>query len=93
MAAYQYELLKCERCGKTLGYIYVSAKRGFPGLFATRYWLLQGKQSPEIEKTAFCESCFQERQEEISKGKSRPKGEKDKSVESRGKSRDKPLIR
>jgi len=92
MAAYQYDLLKCEGCGKTLGYIYISVKMRSSGLLATRYWL-QGQPTAEIEKTAFCESCFQKRQEEVSISKSVTKGEKAKDAESRGKSRDRPLIR
>ena len=92
MAAYQYELLKCEDCGKTLGYIYISAKTGFPRLLAIRYWWLP-ESSPEIKKTAFCESCFQKRLDETSKGKLELKSEKDKSVEPQAERKGRPLIR
>jgi hypothetical protein len=93
MSAYQYQLLKCEDCGKTLGYVYVSAKLGFSLMIATRYWNLQNQPALEIEKTAFCETCFQKRLDEISKGQPEPKTEKDKSVEPRAKSKDRSLIR
>jgi len=92
MAAYQYQLLKCEDCGKTLGYIYVSAKMGFPRPFASRYWWLP-ESSPEIKKTAFCESCFQKRLNETSKGKLEPKSEEDKSVEPQAERKGRRLVR
>jgi hypothetical protein len=93
MSAYQYELLKCEGCHQTLGYIYVSAKLGFSGMIATRYWNLHNQPALEIEKTAFCENCFQKKLDEISKGEPEPKPEKDKSVEPRTKSKGRPLVR
>jgi len=92
MSSYQYELLKCEGCGQTLGYIYISAKLGFSGMITTRYWGLH-QPALEVEKTAFCETCFQKRVEEVSKGQLKPKTEREKSVEPRTKSKNRSLIR
>jgi len=62
MAASEYELLKCEDCGKTLGYIYVSVK-----IFPPKRWIhsVAGGPIQKIEKTALCEECFQKRKAEI----------------------------
>jgi hypothetical protein len=92
MAAHQYELLKCEDCGKTLGYIYILNKMRLSGLLAARFWL-QGQPTSEIEKTALCESCFKERVDETLKGQSEPKNKKDRTVEPQAKSKDRSLIR
>jgi len=92
MAAYQYELLKCEGCGKTLGYIFVSAKSGF-GFFTSRYWVAQHGPSIAVKKIAFCESCFQKRVDETSKDKLEPKSEKAESVEPQAKRKGRPLVR
>lgn len=66
MSALQYELLKCDNCGKTLGYIYISVK-----IYPPERWirLTAGGPVKEIEKTAFCEECFQKRKAENSKSK------------------------
>jgi hypothetical protein len=95
MADYDYELLKCDSCGKTLGYIYIQAKIGVPGLIANRYWFPQRAPSQELEKTAYCETCFQKRLEEVTGIKQEPKlkKEKDETEEPRTKSRNKQLIR
>jgi predicted adenine nucleotide alpha hydrolase (AANH) superfamily ATPase len=93
MSAYQYQLLKCEDCGKTLGYIYVKAKMSFSGMVATRVWNLQNQPPLEVEKTAFCETCFQKRLDETLKGQSETKNEKNKSTKPRSKPKDRPLIR
>jgi hypothetical protein len=91
MAANQYQLLKCEGCGKTLGYIYIGPKRGYlMPLISPRYWPLY---SPEMEKTAFCETCYQKRMEEISKGEPEPQIKKDETEEPRTRSKDRSLIR
>jgi hypothetical protein len=58
MTASEYELLKCEDCGKTLGYIYVTVKTIPP---KTLYRLAYGFPYQKIEKSAFCEQCFQRR--------------------------------
>jgi len=86
MAAYQYELVKCEGCGKTLGYIRVSV-RIWPPPVTPRYWFLSDRLPPRIEKTAFCEECFLQRQTEIARSKS---GER---VESQRKPRHKRMVR
>jgi len=93
MTALQYELLKCVDCGKTLGYIYVSAKLGLSGTIATRYWNLINQPALNVEKTAFCETCFQKRVDEISKGQPEPKSEKDRIMKPRAESKDRSLIR
>jgi len=66
MGALQYEQLKCDNCGKTLGYIYISVK-----IYPPETWirLTAGGPVKEIEKTAFCEECFQKRKAEIRKSK------------------------
>jgi len=92
MAASQYELLKCENCGKTLGYIHVSPKMRLSDFLPARYWLHVTPTS-QFEKTALCEPCFKQRLEEVLKGKPEAESEKNKSVESRAKSKDRPLVR
>jgi len=64
MGASEYELLKCDNCGKTLGYIYVSVKIYPPELWIR---LRAGGPVKKIEKTAFCEECFQKRKREVSR--------------------------
>jgi len=58
MAASQYEVLKCDDCGRRLGYIYIEVKilppRGYIHLTA-------GGPLEKSEKTVFCEVCFQRR--------------------------------
>ncbi len=63
MSTYKYELLKCENCGKVLGYIYVSVKT-FPPETLIR---LTSGFYQKIEKSAFCEQCFQKRKAKTSK--------------------------
>ncbi len=92
MSASHYELLKCEGCGKTLGYIYASAKT-WPPPMTPRYGLLYRSLPTRIEKIAFCETCFLEKQAEISKSKSEPKHEKDERAESQRKPRQTRMIR
>jgi hypothetical protein len=55
MKASQYELLKCDGCGKTLGYIYVSVK-----IFPPERWIRLAAGGPikKIKKAALCEQCF-----------------------------------
>lgn len=65
MSASQYELLKCDDCGKTLGYVYVSVKTWPP---QTLLRLSTGWRQ-KIEKTAFCEECFLRRKAEMTKHK------------------------
>jgi len=64
MSASQYELLKCDDCGKTLGYIYVSVK-----IYPPERWirLVAGGPVKEIKKSAFCEGCFQRRKTGINR--------------------------
>jgi len=66
MGALQYELLKCDNCGKMLGYIYIRVK-----IFPPEQLIHLTASGPvkEIEKTAFCEECFQKRIAEINKSK------------------------
>jgi len=62
MSTFKYELLKCENCGKVLGYIYVSVKTFPPEtLIRLRSGFLQ-----KIEKSAFCEQCFKTLSEQTS---------------------------
>jgi hypothetical protein len=95
MGAKEYQLLKCEDCGKTLGYIYIKLRKGFlsPVYLSTRYWPLAVQGPQDFEKTVFCETCFQKRVEEISKGKQETTINKDESQEPRNKSRDRQLVR
>ena len=86
MAAYQYELVKCEGCGKTLGYIRVTVRTRPPPI-TPRYWFLSDRSPPRIEKTAFCEECFLQGKTGISKRKS------DERVESQRKPRHKRMVR
>jgi hypothetical protein len=55
MSTSEYELLKCEGCGKRLGYIRISVKI-FPLESLIR--LSTGGPLKKIQKTAFCEECF-----------------------------------
>jgi len=92
MSANEYQLLKCEGCGKTLGYIYISPKRSYlMPLLYPRYWPVYSPR--ELEKTAYCETCFKKRLEEISKDRPEPLITKDETEEPRTKSRNKSLIR
>jgi len=59
MSACEYELLRCEECGKALGYIYVSLKTIPPKAL---YRLFYGFPYQKIEKSAFCEQCFLKRE-------------------------------
>lgn len=96
MTVYRYRLLKCEGCGKTLGYAYASAKIAYRGLVTIGYWPLQSPESHEIETfsvNAYCESCFKKKQDEVTEDKPEPEIEEDKSIEPRSKTRDRPLIR
>jgi hypothetical protein len=95
MANYDYELLRCDFCGKTLGYIHIQTKIGVPGLIGNRYWFPQRTLPQELEKTAYCETCFQKRLEKVSDIKKEPeiKKEKDETEKPRTKSRDRSLIR
>jgi hypothetical protein len=58
MSVFEYELLKCEDCGKRLGYIHVCLKTFPPKAL---YRLYAGFPHQKIEKTALCESCFQKK--------------------------------
>ena len=62
MTTQAYELLKCEDCGKPLGYVHVEVK-----IFPPRRYIraVAGGPIERIEKTAFCEACFQKRKAEI----------------------------
>jgi len=62
--ASQYELLKCDGCGKKLGYIHISIK-----IYPSERWihLVTGGPIKKIEKTVFCEDCFLRRKTEIAK--------------------------
>jgi len=53
-----YELLKCDDCGKTLGYMHESVK-----VFPPKGWirLIAGDPIIKIEKDVFCEECFEKR--------------------------------
>ncbi len=95
MADYDYELLRCDFCGKTLGYIYIKAKMSVPGLIGNRYWFPQRTPSKELEKTAYCETCFQKRIEKVSSVKQEPEVKKQRyeTEEPRTKSKDRSLIR
>jgi len=66
MSASQYEPLQCDNCGKTLGYIYISVK-----ILPPEQWirLTAGGPIKKIEKTAYCEECFQKRKMETSRPK------------------------
>jgi len=58
MGRVRYELLKCDDCGKTLGYIHESVK-----IFPPKKWirLMAGGPLIKIEKDVFCEECFEKR--------------------------------
>lgn len=59
----QYELLKCDGCGKELGYIYEKVTQWPPRVYSklfTGYYL-------KIKRTTFCEECFLKRKDEITK--------------------------
>lgn len=64
MNASQYELLKCDRCGKAFGYIHVSIK-----VYPPERWihLVAGGPIKKIKKIAFCEDCFLGGKTEIAK--------------------------
>jgi len=63
LTAREYELLKCQDCGKTLGYIYVTVKTFPPKRYIRA---VAGGPIEKIEKTAFCEDCFEKRKREVS---------------------------
>ena len=56
MNPFQFEILKCDKCGKTLGYMHVSVR-----IFPPEEWirLVAGGPKKEIEKIVFCEECSQ----------------------------------
>ena len=58
MGGVRYELLKCDDCGKTLGYVHESVK-----VFPLKGWirLIAGGPIVKIEKDGFCEVCFEKR--------------------------------
>ena len=58
MGRVRYELLKCDDCGKTLGYVHESVK-----VFPPKGWirLVAGGPIIKIEKDVFCEECFEKR--------------------------------
>jgi len=62
LTAEEYELLKCYDCGKTLGCIHVAVK-----IFPPKQYIRQVASGPieKIEKTAFCEDCFDKRKREV----------------------------
>jgi len=64
MSTSQYEPLKCNKCGKTLGYISMSVK-----IIPPERWirLTAGGPIKRIRKTAYCEECFQKRRAETSR--------------------------
>jgi len=55
MSTTSYELVKCDNCGKTLGYIRIDVKV-FPP--KTWYKLIAGGPSIKVEKDVLCEECF-----------------------------------
>jgi hypothetical protein len=63
MSAARFETLKCDSCGKTLGYIHVSVK-----IFPPERWirLVAGGPIKEIKKTVFCEKCFLKKEKQKS---------------------------
>jgi len=58
MGRVRYELLKCDACGKTLGYLHESVK-----VFPPKSWIrmLAGGPIIKIEKDVLCEECFKKR--------------------------------
>ena len=58
-----YEQLKCNLCGKTLGYIYETVRIDPPRLLLK---LTRGA-SQKNDRTAFCEECFLKRKADIAK--------------------------
>jgi hypothetical protein len=94
MAEPKYELVRCEKCGKTLGYIYISARISYVGFMPARYWLLPtGQTSAKVEKVAYCESCFQQTHKKIPESTAEPQTEKNENVEPQSKSNDRSLVR
>jgi len=63
MSASQYELLKCDDCGKTLGYIYEAVKMWPPKIYLKLFTGYYQK----IKRTTLCEECFLKRRTEIAK--------------------------
>lgn len=59
----KYELLKCDKCGKKLGYVLETVRINPPRLVLR---LTKGV-SQKVSKTAFCEECFLRRKAEIAK--------------------------
>jgi hypothetical protein len=55
MGMASYELLKCDHCGKTLGYIRVDVKV-YPPKFLTQ--LITGGPLIKVEKHVLCQECF-----------------------------------
>jgi len=58
MSASHYELLKCDNCGKRLGYINISVK-----ILPPERWIRLAAGGPikKIKKAAYCEECFSKR--------------------------------
>ncbi len=54
----RYELLKCNDCGKKLGYMHESVK-----VFPPKTWirLIAGGPTIRIERDVFCKECFEKR--------------------------------
>jgi hypothetical protein len=54
----RYKLLKCDACGKRLGYLHESVK-----VFPPKSWirLVAGGPTIKIEKDVLCEECFKKR--------------------------------
>jgi len=63
MSASQYEVLKCEDCRKTLGYIYETVTM-YPPAHVLK--LITGVYQ-KINRTVFCEECFLRRRAEVAK--------------------------
>jgi len=63
MSTSQYEPLKCNNCGKTLGYISISVK-----IIPPERWIRLAAGGPikKIKKTAYCGECFKRRKAETS---------------------------
>jgi len=61
MKATKYELLKCDDCGKTLGYMYETVKMWPPRIYLRHFTGFYQK----IKRYVFCEECFHKRKAEI----------------------------
>jgi hypothetical protein len=60
MTASDYETLKCDNCGKKLGYIYINVRT-----FPPKWYIhaIAGGPLNRIEKNVLCDDCFQRRME------------------------------